>query len=95
MGVDLRPVSDEVYEPTPLTTGYVTQGVTCDDNFIYFVLYQKNVITVYDWEGRFVTLVSLSSIQDEPENISVVDGQIYIGVGTGTGTALYQILRYK
>ncbi len=95
LDADLKPVSDEVYEPTPLTIGYTTQGVACDDSFIYFVLWQKNVITVYDWDGRFVTLISLASIQEEPENISVIDGEIYIGVGTGAGTALYRIVRYK
>ncbi len=95
LDADLKPVSDTVYDPTPLTTGYVTQGVTCDDNFIYFVLWQKNVITVYDWDGRFVTLISLTTIAEEPENISVVDGEIYIGVGSGAGTKLYQILRYS
>lgn len=94
LDADLKPVSDEVYQPTPQTTGYTTQGVACDDRFIYFVLYQKNVITVYDWEGRFVSLISLT-MADEPENISVVDGQIYIGVGTGAGTDLYRIFRFK
>ncbi len=94
LDADLKPVSDKVYDPTPKTTGYVTQGVACDDNFIYFVLYQKNVITLYDWDGQFVTLISLT-IVEEPENISVVDGEIYIGVGTGAGTDLHQILRYK
>ncbi len=95
LNADLKPVSDTVYDPTPLTTGYVTQGVACDDSFIYFVLWRENVITVYDWDGQFVTLISLKTITDEPENISVVDGEIYIGVGTGSGTKLYQIIRYK
>lgn len=49
------------FEPTDKTVGYTTQGVTCDDNFIYFVLYKSNTVVVYDWKGQFVTLIDLES----------------------------------
>ena len=75
---------------TPLTKGYVTQGCTCDDNFIYFVLYNENCITVYDWDGNFTTRINFSVGKLEPENISVVDGTIYIGVASN-GITVYKL----
>ncbi len=55
---------------------FVKQGVACDDHYIYFVLYKSNVVTVYDWNGKFVTMIDLQGV-GEPENISIVDGKIY------------------
>ncbi|MCQ2428461.1 MAG: hypothetical protein MJ137_08730, partial [Clostridia bacterium] len=52
---------------TPLTKGYVTQGCSSDKNFIYFVLYKENVITVYDWDGKLATIIELDLGTIEPE----------------------------
>lgn len=60
-------------------TGYITQGIACDDNYIYCVLDKPDVIVVYDWYGCFVTKIDLSNVVDyEPENISVVGNSIYV-----------------
>lgn len=75
------------YQPTRRTQGYTTQGVTCDENFIYFVLHNQNVITVYDWYGKFVTLIKLSVGSIEPENIGIVNEVIYISCGSASGKA--------
>ena len=75
---------------TPLTAGYTTQGCASDANFIYFVLYNQNVITVYDWSGNFVTLISFDVGTIEPENISVVNDEIYVTCNSG-GAAVYRI----
>lgn len=69
-----------------------TQGVGCDETFIYFVLYNPNVIMVYDWDGNFVTKIDLENViassqkmlgqsymKYEPENISIIEHEIYIG----------------
>lgn len=75
------------FTPTSKTNGYITQGVTCDENFVYFVLFKQNVIVVYDWQGSFVTLIDLESqipstgLFTETENISVVGNKIYVGCG--------------
>ena len=63
---------------TKRTAGYTTQGCACDENFVYFVLYNENVITVYDWDSHLVTVIELTVGDIEPENISVVDGEIYV-----------------
>lgn len=80
----------EVIAPTTRTKGYTTQGAACDEDFIYFALYNENVITVYDWDGNFITVieeVGFLTGQGEPENVSVINGEIYVA-GQGGGAIL-------
>lgn len=82
----------EAYQPTSQTKGYTTQGVAVDDDFIYFVLHNKNVVVVYDWDGEFVSLIHLDIAANiEPEHISIVNNTLYIGCSAGTKTTLYKI----
>ena len=83
-------VDSTIYQATETTTGYTTQGIACDDNYIYCVLYNKNVITVYNWEGEFVTTIELNMGNVEPENISVIDGVIYV-ISTGSGATVWTV----
>lgn len=80
-----------VYPPTQRTKDCITQGVACDDDFIYFVLYRPNVITVYDWSGKFVTLIELDVGDVEPENISVVGNCLYVNT-TGGGATVWRVI---
>ena len=90
LDADFKAVDDVIFQPTELTKGYTTQGATSDANFIYFVLYNQNVITVYDWDGNFVTLIKLM-VNGEPENLSVVDGTIYVATGHGGICSVYRV----
>ncbi len=92
LDADFMPVDDVIFQPTEKTAGYTTQGASSDENFIYFVLYNQNVITVYDWDGNFVTLIKLT-VDGEPENLSVVDGTIYVTTGFGGAAYVYEIVR--
>lgn len=94
LDADFKAVDDVVFQPTSQTAGYTTQGATSDDHFIYFVLYNKNVITVYDWEGNFVTLLTLT-VEGEPENLSVVDGTVYVATGHGGACLVYEIVKLR
>ncbi len=92
---ELNMVGENTYSPASTTLKYTTQGVGSDDNFIYFVLYydgEPDIITVHDWNGNNITQITLPSsvITDgmEPENISVINDIIYIGVKTGGDTAV-------
>lgn len=81
-----------VYDPCPFANSYTTQGVACDDDYIYFVLYEKenNIITVYDWNGKFVSYLSIDVGTQEPENITSLDGVLYVGCGGKTGLDVYR-----
>lgn len=82
MDADFKMVG-EIHEPSNRTASSTTQGGACDDNFIYFVLFNPNVISVYDWEGNFVTLIEINDLITagtyETENMTVLNGEIYIG----------------
>lgn len=76
------------------STGYTTQGVACDEDYIYFVQYKKNVIMVYDWSGKFVNQIPLSIPSNtEPENISIVGDTFYIACNNSswTGGEAYEV----
>lgn len=94
LNADFQPIDDVIYQPTELTAGYTTQGATSDENFIYFVLYNRNVITVYDWDGNFVTLIRLT-VEGEPENLSVVDGTVYVATGHAGTTIVYELVKFR
>lgn len=72
----------EVYKPDRATDGSTTQGMTVDDDYIYFVLYKPNVIAVYDWDGNFVNVIELDGLYPseryEPENITSINGEFYV-----------------
>ena len=82
-------------------TGYTTQGIGSDDTFIYFLICKSlgynykylTYIAVYDWYGNFVRFMTVKIPENfEPENISAVDGQIYIGAtSTQPVFTLYQV----
>lgn len=82
-------LKDLIYVVKP--TGYTTQGCECDESYIYFVQYAENVIMIYDWDGNFIRQVKLSIPSSyEPENITVVGDEIYVGVYIRTGGAIYR-----
>ncbi len=71
---------------------YTSQGSGCDDDFIYFVFYNNNCLRVHDWTGAFVTEIEIDIKNEEPENISIVGDQIYIGCNNSkwSGGTIYK-----
>lgn len=73
------------------STGYTTQGMTCDDNFLYFAQSGANVVVVYDWDGYQVAIVPIEFTNIETENICIVGNDIYIGFyRSGNGGIVYK-----
>ena len=75
------------------STGYTTQGVECDNDFIYFVQYNQNVIMIYDWSGKLVKRVDMTLLGIEPENICLIEGEFIIGCNNAnwTGGEVYSL----
>jgi len=86
---EFKPIS-KIHRATSLTKGYTTQGVSSDNEYIYFVLYKENVITVYDWNGNFASLIYLDFL-GEPENISIVGEDIYVAAASDGKAAIYKL----
>ncbi len=94
LNADFTYADDKIHQPTSLSKGYTTQGVACDDKYIYFVLYNQNCLTVYDWDGNFISYVRLN-ISGEPENLSVVGNEIYISSAHGDGARIFKIVDWQ
>ena len=69
----------KIKDCTAVCTRYTTQGMTSDDDFLYFVQAGKNVIMKYDWDGNFVEYLPIDiRKKGEPENLSFINGQLYV-----------------
>lgn len=107
-GQKLRPVSAELthltshpYESTPSSELCTTQGICSDETFIYCALYDgkgknspymQNRITVYDWYGNYVGTINITLDKQEPENISIVNGEFFVLAHvTGKGGVIYKV----
>ena len=78
---DFRPVRDfEAVE-----TQYVTQGMTSDDDYIYFLQFHKNCIVKYDWDGNFCDYIPIGKDNQEPEHIEFLDGRMLVVFGAVKG----------
>ena len=76
------------------------QGSCCDDTFIYSLVIESlgnskynAYFSVYDWYGNIVAFVSVEIPNKfEPENISIVDGTLYIAAcSTQPVATLYEV----
>ena len=77
------------------TTGYTTQGVDADGDYIYFIQYNENVVVVYDRDGRRVAVIPVSLTGCKPESIFRIGDTFYVGAAAG-GLACCEIaLREK
>ena len=62
-----------------------SQGICSDENYIYSLYYGKSnmdaYVYVYDYDGNYITTINIDFV-DEPENVSVINGEIYVGTCT-------------
>ncbi len=56
-----------------------SQGIACDEQYVYCARYNPNLVNVYDWDAKLLFEISLQSDGGEPEHLSCVDGVLYIG----------------
>ena len=72
---------------------YVTQGMDCDDTYLYFVRYKKNCVIVYTKDGGYVGEYPLT-FPGEPENICHIGDYLYV-VGNNSNWSGGVILKVK
>lgn len=77
------------------------QGTASDGYFVVSLLANSNApggyscdVAVYDMDGNYFGLIKVSGHKgDEPENISIIDGKIYVGVCTDQPVfTLYEVV---
>ena len=72
---------------------YVTQGMDCDDTYLYFARYKKNCVIVYTKDGGYVGEYPLT-FPGEPENICHIGDYFYV-VGNNSNWSGGVILKVK
>ena len=66
-----------------IDTGYVKQGMDCDDDYIYFVMYQDNSIICYNWDGAYCGCYRLRGSILEAESMFHAGDVYYIAYYQG------------
>lgn len=81
---------NELRRMTGEKTGYTKQGCDADENYIYFIQYEKNCVVIHDWDYNRIAVIDVPVSGCEPENIFHAGNDFYIGCAAGNLT-LYQI----
>ena len=93
---DFRVVDQYPTKATP----YTSQGIHCDERYIYRVEsgssannVKGNIIEVYDWEGNYVLKMELPDITIEGETLAHLGKDLYVicNVGKKRGGRVYQM----
>lgn len=89
----LKDLTEIRHEYEAINTRFTTQGVCCDDDYIYFVQHNRPCIMKYDWTGTFVEYIPLIGVDHEPENICIIDGKMYVSFNTfiDKRSAVYEV----
>ena len=81
----LRPTEDRVYRTNEDSDRCTKQGICADDHLLYFILWDgkhkdlpdfQNRITLYGWDGSYKGTLNFNVGVEEPESISIVNGEI-------------------
>lgn len=94
---EFNAITDEI-EPNQISC--TTQAASCDDDYIYFVMYKPSCVMVYDWDGNFVTRIDIKLPVTlwETESVMARNGELYVGCADITGNyvaALYKLHNFQ
>ena len=91
---ELNLINDKSYCMDDSTDRYTKQGLYADKNFIYFILWDgkhkdmddfQNIVSIYDYDGKFMGVLEFNLGIQEPENLSVMNGEMLAVCGTEDG----------
>lgn len=79
LDADFKLVEQHATRVTP----YTSQGIHCDDHYIYRVESSSseikgNVIEIYDWDGNYVMMMNLPDISPETETMAHLGKDLYV-----------------
>ena len=87
---NLNRIDDNSYRTHPATDRYTKQDICADENLLYFILWDgkhkdmedfRNLVAIYDWNGDYRGVLEFNVGVEEPESISIVNGEIYAVCG--------------
>lgn len=95
---DLKLIDDKTYRTVEADDRCTKQDICADDNLLYFILWDgkhkdmddfQNRVTIYDWNGEYRGVIEFNLGPEEPESISILDGEIYAVVCNKREPAIY------
>lgn len=97
LDADFKEVS---YHKTGVRTPLGSQCMTCDDDYIYLLdsgvtkMPGYECITVYNWEGKYLGVYRIPSMQ-ETEALIICGDTYYLTFFNGSGTRVYKLILDK
>lgn len=85
LNADLCPIEEATHRQTPLADRCVKQGMCADKDLLYFILWDgrhksepdfQSRIILHDWSGTYKGTLHFDVGLQEPESISIVNGEI-------------------
>lgn len=81
---ELEPVAKQ---KKGLDTTLVSQGICCDEKYVYQTFWSSSrnekepdsMLFVTDWEGNLITKIKIDLDNHEPENVSILGDTFYLG----------------
>ena len=95
---NLNLIDDKTYRTIENDDRCTKQDICADANLLYFILWDgrhkdmedfQNRVTIYDWNGDYKGVLEFNLGPNEPESISVLDGEIYAVVVNNKEPAIY------
>ena len=96
--VKLKLIDDKTYRTVEADARCTKQDICADDDLLYFILWDgkhkdmddfQNRVTIYDWNGEYRGVLEFNLGPEEPENISILGGEIYAVVSNKREPAIY------
>lgn len=91
---NLKLIDGSTYRMDQSTDRYTKQGLYADGSYVYFILWDgkhqnmddfQNIISIYDHSGNFKGVLEFNVGVQEPENLSVANGEILAVCGPEEG----------
>ena len=95
---DLKIINDKTYRTVEVDDRCTKQDICADGNLLYFILWDgkhkdmndfQSRVTIYDWNGEYRGVLEFNLGPEEPESISILDGEIYAVVCNKREPAIY------
>ena len=95
---DLKLINNATYRTVEADDRCTKQDICADNNLLYFILWDgrhkdtedfQNRVTIYDWNGDYRGVLKFNLGAEEPESISIIDGEIYAVVCKNREPVIY------
>ena len=98
---EFKPIENHTYRTNPEDDRCTKQDICADGNLLYFILWDgkhkglpdfQNRVAIYDWSGAYRGVLHFNVGPEEPESISIVNGEILAVCCCDRAPAIYRFV---